>query len=36
MELSLKYMNKFDYFVPCYYDLKKSMKPTEHIEVHKI
>lgn len=26
IELSLKYMKKFDYFVPCYYDFKKEMK----------
>ena len=23
IELAIKYMKKFDYFVPCYYDLKK-------------
>ena len=26
IELSLKYMKKFDYFVPCYYDFKKEIK----------
>ena len=23
IELSIKYMKKFDYFVPCYYDFRK-------------
>lgn len=23
IELSVKYMKKFDYFVPCYYDFRK-------------
>lgn len=23
MDMSLKYMKKFNYFVPCFYDLKK-------------
>lgn len=26
-------MNKFDYFVPCFYDLVKKHQPEEHIEV---
>ena len=34
MELAIKYMKKFDYFIPCFYDLKKDMKPSEHITVH--
>ena len=24
LELSLKFMKKYDYFVPCYYDMKKT------------
>jgi hypothetical protein len=24
IELAIKYMKKFDYFVPCYYDLLKN------------
>ena len=33
MELSLKYMKKFDYFIPCFYDFRKNREPEEHIEV---
>ena len=33
MELSLKYLKKFNYFIPCFYDLKKVMQPTQHIDV---
>ena len=31
--MALKYLNKFDYFVPCYYDLKKIMQPEPHIQL---
>lgn len=26
-------MKKFDYFIPCFYDIKKVMQPSPHIEV---
>lgn len=29
--MSLKYMKKFDYFAPCFYDLKKTNNSIEVI-----
>lgn len=31
LDLALKYMKKFDYFVPCYYDFVKTRNETINV-----
>lgn len=31
IEIALRYLKKFDYFIPCFYDFVKKHQPQEHI-----